>query len=571
MSNILRYDSFLNESKLNLLLEGNMVYKDDFKEILKSVNSPLSKEILDLEGVDVDVDTNFIDISDDKDNFIQFKSDKKSKNSCVIIDFGASLSILSKEIFTSFAKLFEDPRVEKGFLNWYELLQRNQKATITKQITSIDDFNDEDVKNRLKWYLDQGRKIYHIRFNRSGENIDLIIEDYGLKIGEGAVSSQEVRVGSFVQSLLKKAGKEVKGTEVEDFVTKFSIATKAKKENIFSDFELVEGDDIKKFYYEGNYYRGGNHTLGASCMRHARCQDYLNIYSKNPKSVGLVILKSKEDPTKIIGRALLWKKPEYMPWDGGDDEGVITKYNLVKHTESEGKPFMDRIYVSNSPDQELFIKYAIKMGYVYKKNQNISEEEFMFNGSDSNIGTIKVDLEMNGFSKYPYLDTLCYYEWDYGFLTNEQKLVINSNYYELRETDGGNGEECERCGGDERIDCYECEGDGRYDCEECGASGEVECSNCDGHGTLPCDNCEGTGKEDCSSCDGTGEDDEGNECSYCSGSGKQDCSECEGDCTNECDRCGVDGTREFGDCDGEGRIWCNRCDGDGRIDCPDCT
>ena len=567
---ILRYNNFLNESKLNLLLEGNMVYKDDFKEILKSVDSPLSKEILDLEGVDVDVDTNFIDISDDKDNFIQFKSDKKSKNSCVIIDFGASLSILSKEIFPSFAKLNEEPSVKRGLVNWWELLQRNQKATIVKEITSTDDFNEEEVKDRLKWYLNQGRKIYHIRFNVNGEKVDFLIEDKGLQIGEKAVSSQEVRVGSFVQSLLKKAGKEVKGPEIEDFVTKFSIATKAKKENVFADFELVEGDDIKKFYYEGNYYRGGSHTLGSSCMRYYRCQDYLNIYSKNPKSVGLIILKSKEDPTKIIGRALLWKKPEYMPWDGGDDEDIIKKYNLVKSTESEGRPFMDRIYVSNSQDQELFIKYAIKMGYVYKKNQNISEEEFMFNGSDSNIGAIIVDLEMNGFSKYPYLDTLCYYEWNSGFLTNERNLVVRSHYYELRETDGGNGEECERCGGDDEVECYNCDGRGNITCEECDGAGEIECGECEGHGTQPCNNCDGSGEEECSSCDGSGEDGEGNECSNCGGSGKMTCTDCDGNCTVDCYRCDGDGTRRCSDCDGDGDIECGECEGSGRLPCPDC-
>jgi hypothetical protein len=48
----------------------------------------------------------------------------------------------------------------------------------------------------------------------------------------------------------------------------------------FDRFEIVSGDDIKKYYNEESYYTTGSGTLGTSCMRYSRCEEYLNIYSK---------------------------------------------------------------------------------------------------------------------------------------------------------------------------------------------------------------------------------------------------------------------------------------------------
>jgi hypothetical protein len=50
----------------------------------------------------------------------------------------------------------------------------------------------------------------------------------------------------------------------------------------------------------------------------------------------LIIIKSLDDPEKIIGRAILW-------------------------TDSKDRKFMDRIYVIDHPNVVLFIEYAQKM------------------------------------------------------------------------------------------------------------------------------------------------------------------------------------------------------------------
>ena len=98
MSKILRYDNFLNESKLELLLEANMEFSKDFLAAVADVKNPIAEKILKLYKTDVDVDTNYIDLSD-KENFVSFKSDKKSKNSCIIVNIGGSYDELSKKLF----------------------------------------------------------------------------------------------------------------------------------------------------------------------------------------------------------------------------------------------------------------------------------------------------------------------------------------------------------------------------------------------------------------------------------------------------------------------------------------
>lgn len=533
MSKILRYDNFLNESKLELLLEANMEFSKNFLSAVADVKNPIAEKILKLYKTDVDVDTNYIDLSD-KENFVSFKSDKKSKNSCIIVNIGGSYDELSKKLFPSFAKLFEEPNVKRGYINWYELIPnhgRNQKATIIEEIKT-DSYNGQEIPNGLKYYISIGGKIYHIRFNVNGENIDLIIADRGLEIGEKAVSSQEVRVGSLIQSLLKKSGQEVNPSELEDFVIKFNNVVKSKKENIFKDFKIVKGEDIRKYYLENNY-ESSNHTLGGSCMRYERCQKYLDIYVKNPNQVSMVILFSEKDSEKIRGRALLWTDIKY-----GDAIGKIL-------SDYEGKPFMDRIYVNNSQDEELFKEFAKKNGFIYKRNQDFSKHGFLFNGEDTNISRLDVRLEYNSFEYYPYIDTLAHYT------PHNSNLSNYNGEYTLNETDGTNGEEegCETCNGEEYIDC-----------SRCGGHGEVTCWKCDGDGESECGNCRGGGQETCSMCDGSGRGEDGeSECENCSGDGDVTCGDCEGDGTITCSRC-----------DGNGDMECPDCEGNGREICPDC-
>lgn len=536
---LFKYSEYITESKLELLLEANMQFSKDFLAVVASVKSPISEKILKLYKTDVDVDTNYIDLSDNE-NFLKFKSDRRVETNCIIISPGEIYDMLSKKLFPSFASICKDDDGDRPYgENWRYYFNHDQSARIVKQLTS----DDDRLPTSLKDSIGRGQSLYHIKWNFGNENkeYECIIGGSGIRKGERIVTPQEVRVGSLIQSLLKKSGHKVDGSELEDFVVKFNTEVKSKKVDIYKDFEIVKGEDIRKYYLHSNY-ESDEYTLGGSCMRHNRCQSYLDIYVKNPEQVSMVILFSEKEtkgqeeeneetkePRKIRGRAILWTNPEY-------------DNHRASEGEYKGRPFMDRVYINNSPDLELFKKFAKANKFIYKKDQDYSKDGFMFGDELTKIQRIEVKIENRSFNQYPYVDTLTYYSPWSGKLNNIE------GDYELNETDGGNGSVCERCDGEERVDCYSCDG-----------SGDVNCENCDGDGDNECHDCEGSGIEECSSCDGSGEDAEGNECSNCDGAGSVNCGNCEGE-----------GRRECAECRGRSTVECVECDGAGSVDCPEC-
>ena len=386
-----------------------------------------------------------------------------------------------------------------------------------------------------------------------------------------SIKSSDVKVGRFVTNLLTKAGIEFKPKEIEEFVDKYKSALKLKKES-FNRFEIVKGEDIRKWYFKDNY-KSEDGTLGSSCMRYAKCQKFLDIYVEND-SVSLIILKSKTDNDKIIGRALLW------------DATLVNKPNETEDTDIK---FMDRIYINDSADTEFFIQFAIKNGFYYKKKQDYSTTPLIFNKTQlsDDESLIKVSISSGDYNYYPYIDTVKFYDSENGILTNDDS---DGHEYELTDTDGGNGS-CSECGGCGNVECSNCDGDGNASCDDCNGNGEVECGECDGYGEIDCNNCDGDGETQCSECDGagnveceecdgSGKDSEGDDCGYCNagrlecssceGEGREDCSDCDGSGKNSCRECGGDGQVECQECYGRGENECHRCDGSGRVDCYEC-
>jgi len=531
---LLRYNNFIKPvyENLDFLLEAKMVFTQKFKDLLDAIDNPLSKKILELEDKDVDVDVNYIDVSDP--SFIDFKSDKKVSAKTAIVELDIDYregmdSVDKKEKSSTWTS-----SINRTLLNiqFHEFYYNINNKLVKYQKLSKEEFDDiiSDNKKATLFYKDGAGKDVIETFYLNGGSIYTIetmdgkekyyihsFDQYPILIkDERKLKSQKLRVGSFAQTLLKASGEEVNNRDLEDFVTKFGLKAREAEESLYNNFKIVEGDDIRKFYYEGNYYKSNavGHTLGNSCMRYARCQSYLDIYVKNPKQVQMVVLLLEEDPSKIKGRALLWKSAKY---ECTLDEGVKVDSDT---------PFMDRIYVNNHKDEELFKQYAIKNGWVYKAHQDTSGEDFMFNKSETSIEKIEVYLSVGGFTKFPYMDTLCNYHPDYKVLTNlSDDLGYDSKYWVLQETDGTTDQGCMRCDGEDEIECRACRGEGN-----------IECESCEGNETIVCDNCEG---------DGTIDDEE---CTHCHGDGSHECS----------------------DCDGEGSQECNTCDGRGAVDCPEC-
>jgi hypothetical protein len=206
----------------------------------------------------------------------------------------------------------------------------------------------------------------------------------------------EYGIGRWARRVYKDVLDEpVKDSEIEAFVNYY----KSTYDGVYKGaeaFELVKGEDIRKWYLVDRYEEE-NGQLGNSCMRYKRCQPYLDIYVQNPDVCQLLILKSDKDPEKIVGRALVWTLH--------DGPGVA------------GRKFMDRVYTIKDSDRLRFLEYA-------------KENEFLTAASHTYKIQLKPDTE---YSYYPYMDTFYSYDKRTGILS--QDLSSNSAV-EIRNTDG---------------------------------------------------------------------------------------------------------------------------------------
>jgi hypothetical protein len=309
------YTNFINENRLELLIESNIKYTQDFVNILNSIDSAISKKVLSLSGKEVDVNTNYIDIDKLKNNVILFKPDDKVNNS----------------------------------------------------------------------------------------NTDVV--------------SSEMNVGRFIRHILLKSNIEFSNIDIEDFVNKFKSAVQISKDGL-SRFKVVKGTEIRRWYLEDNYYDKSSGSLGSSCMKYAKCQDYFEIYERNSENVSMIILTSKDDVSKISGRALLF-------------------------TDIKERRFMDRAYVSNYSDEALFIDYAISNNFIYKNKQDYNNNTPLFlNGKElsEEDSVILVPLKNIKYKKYPYLDTLKYLDKNTIDITNKIKVNNIEKYYLLNSVNGSDSD-----------------------------------------------------------------------------------------------------------------------------------
>ena len=154
-------------------------------------------------------------------------------------------------------------------------------------------------------------------------------------------------------------------------------------------------EDIRKWYLYKNYSEVKG-QLGNSCMRSERCQEFLNIYVKNPEVCRLLVMWSDPSKTNICGRALIW-------------------------TLTDGKIVMDRIYTIADYQQELFAKYA-KDNDIYLVN--------------SMSGTHEVQLKDYKFDYYPYMDNFLCLNINTGILCDDESVWPSPGWYKIQSTNG---------------------------------------------------------------------------------------------------------------------------------------
>jgi hypothetical protein len=503
---LFRYSEFLNESKIEMLLEANITYGNLFNKVLDQIDSPVAKTLLSLSGKEVDVNTNFIDVNRDKDDVVLFKPDDKVSKAAMVPHPGAAYDILGK-------RLLGDE---------YRIPATGQTGEVEKEYTREE--CEVLSSGNFSFMYDNNGALVLFRWRDSKGVGKCFFDKRSLTFGPEAVKQSEVGVGRFVRAILKKANVDFKDSEIEDFVYKYR-AEVAKLGDVFSRFKILEGEDIRKYYHKDKY-ENDKGTLGSSCMRYPRCQEYFDIYVKNTDQCNLVVLMSDEKDDAICGRAILW-------------------------TDHEGRRLMDRIYTNRTQDEQLFKEFAKKNRFYHKRNQNMNEDEPFItpDGEVESIAT-KIVLSVARYEYFPYMDSFKYfYE---GFGSERPSYIANSTRFshdfELTDTDGGHADSgCEMCGGEQSVEC-----------PECWSRGSHRCQNCD-DGTIECGTCGGAHEMDCPDCDGSGENEDGSECSGCSGTGTHTCEECGGE------------DIECGECGGEGRIECEFCGGAGNVSCPECN
>jgi len=526
---LFKYTDFLNESKIDLILESNMEYTNDFIQVISLIDNKIAEFILSINNNEVDVNTNFIDIDLKNPDFIKYKPDDKVKSQAIVRLVGFANNKFSEILLTSnrIPVYGQVGTFEEITPSQIEILEKSLKIN-EYGINSVGKFYSDYIINYVvfKWRDNEGESS-HV-FNRDG-----------LSIGKEFVKKIEFKVGKFVSRLLKKTGFEFNDQDLEDFVNKYKASVKKFNDTIFDNLELVSGVDIKKWYLEDNYgCKDG--TLGNSCMRYYNCQDYLDIYVDNEDYVSLLILKDGSGE-KIKARALVWKLDDFC-----EESSVI---------------FMDRVYTNDSSDVQIFIEYAKKLNWAYKEIQNSSSDGNYILEDDIFYGSLALSMNSQSeYDKYPYMDTLKYYTPHSGELRSDY------GEFTLEETDGTTNI-CDICNGSSEVTCYNCDGDGQERCDACD-NGSVRCGTCDDGGdggSIDCSSCDGSGELECEDCGG-----DGTECENCNYSGKLTCGDCDGDGSIECSDCDGSGYIECSDCDGSGESTCSSCDGDGNVECGAC-
>jgi len=239
-------------------------------------------------------------------------------------------------------------------------------------------------------YIDITDNKNFISFIQSG-NVDKILSknDDPWK----STSRQQTKVGKLIKKLLSDVG--LSKTGLEEFVNDYKSTFEYNDYEKY--FEVIKGDNMSHYYYCDNQIPGGQ--LGHSCMGEYSQQPFIqSFYNTNPEKINMLILKDR-DSDNIVGRANLW--------------------NLDKPS---GRIFMDRIYTNDDYLIKIFIRYATKNNYLYKKRQIYggSVLSLIDNGKETKM-VLSTKLNVKDYSYYPYVDTLQFYNKSTGEITSDVK------------------------------------------------------------------------------------------------------------------------------------------------------
>jgi hypothetical protein len=253
---------------------------------------------------------------------------------------------------------------------------------------------------------DKDDTISYITSNKAKPILDKYLSIKRLKEGLNLCwvsNRQEQKLSRFITRIF---GSKFGQMEIENFVKEYKVELAGDKTTQY--FELVKGEDVKKYYNGKKYSKEATGQLQRSCMRYNECEPLFDILVNNPEKMNMLILK---DPNtdRIYGRANIW----YLD-------------NPVE------KIFMDRIYTTHDWQVKLFIDYAVKNKWIYKSRQIYGGSVIpVIEGGKKDKIIMSVNLKPKDYEYYPYIDTLQFYNPKTGELTSDVKKFHDIRFLTL--------------------------------------------------------------------------------------------------------------------------------------------
>lgn len=398
-----------------LLLESKLEFSKEFSQVLYLMgDNKFAKILLDTfrSGEDKNFTLNYVHITD-KDDYLEYipqsKADRllsvpiyKIRNVSNLLSFNRVDGRYKNQ--PMFDELGFDPRLEpnldkptKGQM--CKIISRHQSPRSGKEYALI------ELLDTTTFRPIGTKRVINV------EGLEEYVQSTTRPWKE---QRSEFRVAKLAKSILDTLGVSYTEPEVADFAQKYKAAWETFRSG-FMKFDVVEGDKIAFWYKSNNYYRNSG-TIGNSCMKE-KGSDYFNIYSKNPDVCKMVILyddfgsvtNGKYTSNKIVGRAILW--------------------TLV-----DGKIFMDRIYGTEDAVIDKFKNFASSQGWFHKTHQDRDVSTYITGPDGQRITQeLRVQAKKCSFSRYPYMDTLCYIDRSSNIISNKAR----SGMICCRSTGGG--------------------------------------------------------------------------------------------------------------------------------------
>lgn len=259
--------------------------------------------------------------------------------------------------------------------------------------------------------------------------------NFGVNYLKGFSNTKEVHtsVGKWLRQL--DLLEDISDANIEQYVNKLKA-----KYVITETFSIVSGESIREWYH-GRRYAPNTGSLAQSCMRHERCQDFLDIYVEN--DINMLILTDQHG--NLTGRALLWPR---QLWN----KNYFDNCNV----------FMDRIYGNDRVIQK-FKDYAESNGWARKSEQTYNNTLGVYFNGEVFTKRMRMNLDDVTFNEYPYMDT--FNRLEDGCLKNHGDGTL------LDSTEGGYSEpyaHCAQCGCTlhSEEDAFYCEQESDYYCED---------------------------------------------------------------------------------------------------------